>query len=118
MTILQDAEHLHNQAMDYTERALLAQRAGNSSDAENFFRQAFELESQAATLLADTTIEPSRSVLLRSAATLALDCDELREAEKLIATALAGDPPDSIAQELRNLLMTILPKLQHHALET
>ena len=45
-----------------------------------------------------------RSVLHRSAASLALECGALREAERLIAAALSGDPPDEIAEELRDLL--------------
>ena len=50
-------------------------------------------------------LEPTRSVLHRSAATLAVECSELREAEKLIGRALAGNPPDDIANELRDLLL-------------
>ncbi|WP_277883666.1 hypothetical protein [Nostoc sp. FACHB-133] len=37
------------------------------------------------------------SVLHRGAATLAVECSELREAEKLIGRALAGNPPSDIA---------------------
>ena len=48
--------------------------------------------------------EPTRSVLHRSAASLALECDETREAERLIGRALSGNPPDEIAEELRDLL--------------
>jgi hypothetical protein len=48
--------------------------------------------------------EPTRSVLLRSAASLAIDCGEFREAERLIAAALSGSPPEEIADELRDLL--------------
>jgi hypothetical protein len=42
--------------------------------------------------------------LHRSAAALALECGVLREAERLIAAALSGDPPNEIAEELRDLL--------------
>src|SRR5262249_12481203 len=67
--------------------------------------QAFECERRAAEKAAlDSVGEPTRSVLCRSAATLALDCGELREAERLIAVALSGDPPFEIAEELRDLL--------------
>jgi hypothetical protein len=48
-------------------------------------------------------LEPTRSVLHRS--TLALECDELREAERLISRVLSGFPPIDIAEELRNLLI-------------
>jgi hypothetical protein len=50
-------------------------------------------------------LEPTRSVLHRSAAALALECSELREAERLIGRALAGNPPEEIANELRDLLL-------------
>ena len=41
--------------------------------------------------------EPIRSVLHRSAAMLAVECSQLREAERLIGRALSGNPPDDIA---------------------
>jgi hypothetical protein len=55
-------------------------------------------------LRGDFDAEPSRSVLYRSAASLAMECGETREAEKLISIALIGNPPYEIAEELRNLL--------------
>ena len=51
--------------------------------------------------------EPSRSILHRSAATLAIDCGELKAAERLIATALSGNPPEEIAEELKDLFIQI-----------
>jgi PemK-like, MazF-like toxin of type II toxin-antitoxin system len=36
---------------------------------------------------------------------LALECSELREAERLIDRALAGNPPADIADKLRDLLL-------------
>jgi hypothetical protein len=42
--------------------------------------------------------------LLRSAATLALDCGEYRQAERLASIGLAGNPPAEIAVELREVL--------------
>ncbi|MCL4203791.1 MAG: hypothetical protein KJ000_14920 [Pirellulaceae bacterium] len=48
-----------------------------------------------------------RSVLHRSAASLALNCEEYRLAEKLLAVGLAGDPPPEIAEEMRDLLEQI-----------
>ncbi|HLK60269.1 MAG TPA: hypothetical protein VKU00_27145 [Chthonomonadaceae bacterium] len=92
---------LHQQAMVLAEQAFVARRQKQLSNAREFARQAFLLERQAAE---QAQTEPSRSVLYRSAATLARDCGEYREAERLIATALAGTPPDSIADELRVLL--------------
>lgn len=51
--------------------------------------------------------EPTHSVLHRSAATLAVQCGALQQAEKLIAIALAGHPPLDIAEELKDLFIQI-----------
>lgn len=96
---------LHDEAMDFVDRAFIARRKGNIENALSFTRRAYELETQAAELLRDDlSAEPSRSVLYRSAASLAMECGETREAEKLISIALIGEPPYEIAEELRNLL--------------
>jgi hypothetical protein len=69
-------------------------------------RNAFAKERTAADLVANQLdLEPTRSILHRSAAVLAIECAELREAEWLIGRALAGNPPDDIANELRDLLL-------------
>jgi hypothetical protein len=97
---------LHNQAMDLTEAAILARMHNrHAPEILTLTRKAFEYERRAADLLADPTApEPSRSVMHRSAATLAANCGEYREAERLIGRALAGEPPEEIAEELRDLL--------------
>ncbi len=100
---------LHHKAMELADRADEARRQGDNTAAMTFFQQAFELESSAAAEIAIFD-EPARSVLLRSAATLALECGQFREAERLIATALSGHPPLAIAEELRDLL----EKLYHN----
>ena len=96
---------LHDQAMEFFDQAFFAKRKGNMKSAKKFSRRAFELETQAAEMLKDKLeIEPSRSVLYRSAASMAISCEEYQQAEKLIATALTGNPPEEIAEELRDLL--------------
>lgn len=102
----------HDKAMDLAGQALLARQQGNEDKAVPLFREVYELEREVANEIARTDLEPSRSVIHRSAATLAVDCGEYREAEKLIGAALAGNPPDSIAAELRELLMQVVPQLQ------
>ena len=95
---------IHRQAMELADQAFVAKLNGEAYKFQAFTRQAFALERQAALLLEnDFSSEPSRSVLFRSAASLALECGELREAERLIALALAGNPPTEIAAELRDL---------------
>jgi hypothetical protein len=92
---------LHQQAMELAEQAFAARRRDDQTSARSLARRAYLLEKQAAE---GSQTEPTRSVLHRSAATLALDCGEYREAERLIAAALSGSPPEPIANELRELL--------------
>ena len=92
--------------MELVDQAVLARQQGNVEAVLTLSRAAFAKERAAADLVADQfDLEPTRSVLHRSAAVLALECHELREAERLIGRALAGYPPDDIANELRDLLM-------------
>ena len=55
----------------------------------------------------DLTAEPTRSVLHRSAVSLAVECGELQTTEKLIARALAGAPLPDIVEELKDLFLQI-----------
>lgn len=82
----------------------MALRQRNELEAKELYQQAFELEQEAAlTFLYDLENEPTRSVVFRSAASLALLCGKWRAAEKLTATGLSGNPPAEIADELRDL---------------
>jgi ferritin-like metal-binding protein YciE len=95
----------HQSAMELTERALEAQ---DPEHAQVLFRQAFESERKAAELLEQFyDQEPTRSVLYRSAASLALDCGERQEARRLLQQGLEGRPPADIAQELIELLQAM-----------
>ena len=98
----------HTIAMDLAEAAFSAKLRGNLKRASQLIREAFENEQAAAALIAhQLDAEPSRSILHRSAATLAVDCGELKAAERLIATALSGNPPEEIAEELKDLFIQI-----------
>jgi hypothetical protein len=102
------AVELHKEAMKLASEAYFAHFQGDVDRSDSLNREAFEREKEAAYLLRDTLdIEPTRSVLCRSAASLAIDCCFHREAEKLIAMGLFGDPPEEIAEELRDLLETV-----------
>lgn len=82
-----------------------ADAADDPSAKVELVRKAFAAEREAADLLFGSLgEEPSRSVLYRSAAVLALDCREVREAERLATAGLAGYPPGDIATELREVL--------------
>ncbi len=99
----------HRRAMELADDAFAAKSAGDASKATELFRQAYEAERQAAALVSeDLAAEPTRSVLHRSAASLALQSGDLRAAERLIATALAGDPPPEVAEELRVLFRQMM----------
>jgi hypothetical protein len=90
--------------MDLADQAYLARLHGDSAKSKELLRKAFEKEREAANIMVSNyDNEPTRSVLHRSAASLAIDCGEMREAERLISSALVGNPPDEIASELRNL---------------
>lgn len=91
--------------MALADRALGESLHGNATSALKLYQEAFQLEREAALEARVGNLgEPTTSVLHRSAATLALDAGEVREAERLVAAALSYDPPDSIAEELRDLL--------------
>ncbi|MDX2286096.1 MAG: hypothetical protein NW241_18150 [Bacteroidia bacterium] len=107
-----NAAVLHEEAMNVAEHAFLQRRRGLAQEALELFRQAFELEREAALLMAgNLDAEPTRSVLLRSAATLAMHAGSYREAEKLASLGLAGEPPADIAEELRDVMEEVQRRL-------
>ena len=98
-------ERLHRDAMNLAEQALAEV---DTRVAQRLFRAAFDNERQAAEELAEAIeAEPTRSVLYRSAASLAADCGEYSEAERLAREGLAGKPPAEIEDELRELLSQV-----------
>lgn len=98
--------------MQQLDNANVAQMRGDLEQARQFTRRAYELEKEAAALLADTPQhEPTRAILYRSAALLALDCGELSEAERLVAQGLSGNPPVALANQLRELQAQMTPPL-------
>ena len=99
-----NTNHLHDQAMHLANQAMDSSKKGDAAKAKQYFYEAFELEQQAAmTLVNDFEQEPSRSVLFRSAAYLALKAELYREAERMAAFGLSGNSPDEIADELRDV---------------
>jgi len=101
---------LHSKAMEIAQTAFVARIQGELEKLKQLSSQAFIYERQAAMLLLnDYDIEPTRSVLFRSAASLALNCENYREAEKMIALGLLGNPPPEILEELRTLFISNIP---------
>lgn len=104
----QSVRRLHNEAMDFTDRSLSAQRFGQRDEYLYYTRLAYQKEAEAAQLMADEEdIEPTRSVLHRSAAALAYRCEKYREAKRLIYRALSGNTPVDIETELYDLLKKV-----------
>jgi hypothetical protein len=104
-TAMDRMKDLHHEAMRLADQADHLRRLGDPDGAQTHLRLALEQERRAAELAApDLTLEPTRSILHRSAATLAFQCGDYREAERLVAVALGGNPPETIAEELRDLL--------------
>ena len=99
---------LHTEAMDLAELAQVAKLRGEVEQSNHLLRESFAKESSAAALIANHwEAEPTRSVLHRSAASLAIECGEFEIANRLIATALSGNPPAEIAEELQDLFIQI-----------
>lgn len=98
-------QELHNKAIELADLAFIKKFNGQSNEAFVLFSQAFQLEKEAALQAQKENIgEPTISILLKSAASLAMNADNFTESEKLICLALYGNPPIEIAEELRNLL--------------
>jgi hypothetical protein len=77
---MKDVETLHREAMELVDRAVVVRQRGDVSAILGLARAAFEKERAAADLVATQfNLEPTRSVLHRSAAVLALECSELQE---------------------------------------
>jgi len=96
---------LHNDAMRLYDQYFQAQDMGRMDIAGSLLREAFEMERDAAALTEPNfDLEPTRSVLHRSAATLALNCGDVEEAKRLAQIGLSGRPPREILHELRDVL--------------
>jgi len=95
---------LHDQAMHLANLAMNASKNDDAKQAKQYFQEAYLLEQQVAmSLVNDFEQEPSRSVLFRSAAYLALKAELYRDAERMAAFGLCGNPPSEIADELRDV---------------
>lgn len=103
---MSDYMELHNDAMMLTEQAAIERKRGNIDKAATLEAEAFEKEQMVA-LAGKDKAEPLRSILLRSAATLAYRCNKLEESARLIHLALSGNPPSDLKFELNELIQKI-----------
>ena len=100
---MSNANDLHGKAMDLAELAMVQRLQGNTVGAAELAQQALQLELDAIQALGEP-IEPTYAVLHRSAGSLALQCQDFRLAEQIAARALSQEPPNEIAEELRDLI--------------
>ena len=95
---------LHNKAMEFADEALLAKMEGNKEASTSLFEKAFSLEKEAATSIKEKDQKgDSWYILVRSAASLAINCGRYQDAEALIQKGLSGAPPGFIVKELNEL---------------
>ena len=99
---MNSVNNLHKKAMELADLGLRRRARGNAEESLEYFEQALHYELAAIDEL-DKTEELAWAVLHRSAGTLALDCRDFLQAEKIVATALAQEPHPEIAEELRDL---------------
>ena len=92
-------ERMHTSAMLWADRAA----ALTGADARRKNEIAARIEQQVAAHLPHT-LEPSRSILLRSAATLFIRAGSPALAVKAAAAGLLGSPPPAIADELMQVI--------------
>jgi tetratricopeptide (TPR) repeat protein len=98
----------HKEAMENAQQALVAKEKGDNIVSSNLYLKAFEIEKEVALYLEnDIENEPTRSVIFRSAASLANICGRYQDAEELINKGLSGNPPKDIEDELKALLKEI-----------
>ena len=96
---------LHQEAMGYSFKAKSALAEGSYNAAQLFFSKAAELESQVAEFYFDKPeFEPTRSVMIRSAAFLNLKAGQIDVAQKFIFFGLLNIENEEIKSQLSDAL--------------
>ena len=114
---IKKCNEFHDQAMLLNDKAFVAEKKGQKDKLKEIYKKSFGFEKKAAMILIDRLdVEPSRSVLFRSAAWLAYHAGEYREAERMAAFGLSGNPPKMILDELREVWETISVKIKESSL--
>jgi tetratricopeptide (TPR) repeat protein len=106
------ARQIHKEAMAKVKLANEALKGNDPFAYENMLADALLLEKEAAYLLANEyDSEPTRSVLFRSAASIANNLGAYADAIELIKTALNGNPHYEVREELLELLDEVNEKV-------
>lgn len=93
----------HHAAMEALDEADAATKRGDEARAKAATRRALTLEARAAANV-PPRFEPTRSVLYRSAASIAIELGETIEARRLAYEGLRGEPPAEIKAEIFQVL--------------
>lgn len=114
-------DELHQKAMQLADEGFYVKKKGDLEQAQSTYLTAFEYEKAAAMLLVNEyKKEPTRSVMFRSAACLLLNLpfpteNYFRQAERMVAYGLSGNPPEEIAEELREAWRELIGYFQQEA---
>ena len=96
---------IHQDAMDYSFKAKQALEQDNHKEAFDLFNKAADLESQVADFYFDKPeLEPTRSVIIRSAAYLNIKAGQIEQAKKYIYFGLLHSTDTLIREQLNNAL--------------
>lgn len=96
---------IHQEAMDYSFKAKQALEQGNYVEAFDLFNKAADLESQVAEFYFNKPeLEPTRSVIIRSAAYLNIKAGQIERAKKFIFFGLLNSTDALIKEQLNNAL--------------
>lgn len=101
---LNRSELLHRKAMNYSDKGFMARKKGDTASANIFLEHALSFEADAASILPpQDTYEPSRSILYRSAASLAYDLKQYGRTQQLVYAGLEGHPTGEMVDDFNEL---------------
>jgi hypothetical protein len=96
---------IHKKAMDFSFKAKQSISELNFSDATKFYTLAAEAESEVADFYMDKIeLEPTRSIMIRSAAFLNLKAGKIQDAQKYILFGILNTSDLQIKEQLQNAL--------------
>src|SRR5690606_8050774 len=96
---------VHQEAMDFSFKAKQALMEGNYGASFELYKKSAELESQVADFYIDKPeLEPTRSIIIRSAAFMNLKAGLIEESKKYIFIGLLNTTDESIKEQLNNAL--------------
>jgi hypothetical protein len=84
--VLKEVKSYHRQSMSLAEQAIVAKAKGEMDQGRTLAEEAYGFEKLAADIISEYDSEPDRSVLHRSAATLAIECARFVDAVYLASS--------------------------------